>query len=69
MQKKQKSVLDIYKDFYNNKYIKFDLTNGGNKFVCRNNKDHTVYSLSHGDIGSIRKCQYIRDQKDKIFIY
>ena len=67
-EKEKKSVLDIYKDFYNNKTIEFDLTNNGNKFVCRNNKDHTVYSLSHGDIGSIRKCQFIRNENDKIFI-
>ena len=67
-EKQKLSVLDIYKDFYNNKTIEFDLTNNGNKFVCRNNKDHSVYSLKHGGIGSIRKCQFIRNENDKIFI-
>ena len=37
------SVLDSYKRFYNNETIKFDLTNNGNKFVCRNHKNHSVY--------------------------
>ena len=36
------SVLDLFKQLYGNKTIKFDLINGGNKFVCRNNKDHTI---------------------------
>ena len=39
-------VLDVYKKLYNNKEIKFDLTNDGNKFVCRNNKDQTVSNVS-----------------------
>ena len=62
------SGLDMYKDFYNNKTIEFDLTNGGNKFMCRSNKDHSVYSLNYGGIGSTRKCQFIREQNNKIFI-
>ena len=36
------SVLDSFKQLYDNKTIKFDVTNDGNKFVCRNNKDHTI---------------------------
>ena len=58
------SVLAIYKKLYNNAAIKFDLTNGGNKFVCRNNKDHTIPNASD----FIRKCQYIRDESDKFYI-
>ena len=58
------SVLDIYKKLYNNEVIKFDLTNDGNKFVCRNNKDHTISNVSD----FTRRCQYIRDDINKIFI-
>ena len=54
----------MYTKLFNNKAIKFDLTNGGNKFVCRNNKDHTIPNVSD----FIRKCQYIRDESDK-FLY
>ena len=32
------SVLGLFKQLYDNKTIKFDLPNDGNKFVCRNNK-------------------------------
>ena len=58
------SVLDIYKKLYNNEVIKFDLTNDGNKFACRNNKDYTISNVSD----FTRKCQYIRDESDKFFI-
>ena len=58
------SALDLFKQLYDNKTIKFDLTNDGNKFVCRNNKDHTISNVSD----FIRKCQYIRDESDKFFI-
>ena len=58
------SVLDLFKQLYGNKAIKFDLTNDGNKFVCRNNKDHTISNVSD----FTRKCQYIRDDSDKFFI-
>ena len=40
------TVLDVYKTLYNNEVIKFDLTNDGNKFVCRNNRDCTVSNVS-----------------------
>ena len=58
------TVLDVYTTLFNNKAIKFDLTNDGNKFVCRNNKDHTISNVS----GFTRKCQYIRDESGKFFI-
>ena len=58
------SVLDLFKQLYGNGTNKFDLTNGGNKFVCRNNKDHTISNVS----GFTRKCQHIRDESDKFFI-
>ena len=57
-------VLDVDKQLYNNKYIKFDFTNDGNKFVCKNNKDYTVSNVSY----FTRTCQYIRDENDKVFI-
>ena len=58
------SVLDVYKKLYDNKYITFDLTNDGNKFVCRNNKDYSISNVSD----FTRKCQYIKDKEDKIDI-
>ena len=58
------TVLDVYTKLFNNKTIKFDLTNGGNKFVCRNNKDHTISNVSD----FARKRQYTRDESDKFFI-
>ena len=58
------TVLYIYKKLYNNEVIKFDLTNDGNKFVCRNNKDHTISNVTD----FTRRCQYIRDESDKFFI-
>ena len=51
----------MYTKLFNNKTIKFDLTNDGNTFVCRNNKDHTIANVSE----FTRKCQYIRDESDK----
>ena len=32
-QRKGTTVLDVYKQIFNNKSIKFDLTGGGNKYV------------------------------------
>ena len=58
------SVLGVYKKLYNNGIIKFDLTNDGNKFVCRNNKDYTMSNVSD----FTRRCKYIRDESDKFFI-
>ena len=58
------TVLDMYTQFVNNETIKFDLTNDGNKIVCRNNKDRTMSNVSD----FTRKCQYIRDESDKFFI-
>ena len=58
------SVLGLFKQLYDNKTIKFDLTNDGNKFVCRINKGHTISNVSD----FTRKCQYIRDESDKFFM-
>ena len=58
------SVSGMYTKLFNNKTNKFGLTNGGNKYVCRNNKDHTLSNVSE----FTRKCQYIRDESDKFFI-
>ena len=58
------TVLYICKKLYNNEVIKFDLINDGNEFVCRNNKDHTISNVSD----FTRRCQYIRDERDKFFI-
>ena len=58
------SVLDLFKTLYDNDTIKFDLTNDGNKFVCKSNKDHTIPNVTD----FIRKCQYIRHEGDKFFI-
>ena len=56
--------LYIYEKLYNNEVIKFDLTNDVNKFVCRNNKDHTISNVT----GFTRICQNTRDESDKFFI-
>ena len=58
------SVLGMYKKLYNNEVVKFDLTNDGDGFVCRSNKDHTIPNVSD----FTRKCQYIRDASDKFYI-
>ena len=58
------SVLDVYKKLFNNETVKFDLTNDGNKFVCRNNKEYTISNVSD----FTRNCQYIRDGSDKVII-
>ena len=58
------SVLDLFKQLCDTKTIKFDLANDGNKFVCRNNKGHTISNVSD----FTRKCQYIRDESGKFFI-
>ena len=58
------NVLYVYNNLYKNKSITFDLTNDGNKFVCRNNKDHTISNVSD----FTRRCQYIRYEHGKFFI-
>ena len=58
------SVLDLFKQLYDNTIIKFDLAYDGNKFVCRNNKDHTISNVSD----FTRECQYIRDESDTFYI-
>ena len=58
------TVLDIYKKLKNNEITKLDLTSDGNKFVCRNNKDHTISNVTD----FARRYQYIRDESDKFFI-
>ena len=63
-QKKGIIVSDVYKKFFNNKTIRFDLTNDGNMFVCRNNEDYTISNVSD----FTRKCQYIIDESDEFFI-
>ena len=63
-QNKGITCLDVYKQLFNNKTIKFDLTNGNTKFVCRNNTDYTISHVS----GFTRKCQHIRYESDKFFI-
>ena len=40
------SALDLFKQLYDNRTIKFDLTNDGNKLVCRNNEDHTISNVN-----------------------
>ena len=58
------TALYIYKKLYNNEAIKFDLMNDGNKFACRNNKDHTISNVTD----FTRRCQYTRDGNDKFFM-
>ena len=58
------TVLDIYKSLYEGKLFKFDLTNQGTKFVCKNNKDHTISNVTD----FTRTTKFIRESEDKIFI-
>ena len=59
------SVLYVFKQLFKNKCIKFDSTNDGNKFACRNNNDYTIPNVTY----FTRTCQHIRDESDKFFIY
>ena len=45
-QTNNKSVLYVYKRLYDNDSITLDLTNEGNTFVCKHDKDHTVPNVS-----------------------
>ena len=58
------SVLDLFEQSYDNRTIKFDSTNDGNKLVCRYIKGHTVSNVSD----FARKCKHIRDGSDKFLI-
>ena len=57
------SVLDLFKQLYDNKPIQFDLTNEGNQLVCKSNKDHTISNVTF----FTRRCQYIRNESDKLY--
>ena len=62
------TVVELYEKLYNNEMIEFDLTNDGDKFVCRNNKDHTVSNLRKGASGSTRKAKFIRNGNHKSYM-
>ena len=62
--KKKITVLDIYKRLYEGEPFKFDLTNQGTKFVCKNNKDHTISNVTD----FTRTTKFIRNDDEKIFI-
>ena len=59
------SVLDLYSQLFNGASIEFDLINGNNKCVFRNNKDHTVKSLCEGQKGTTRTCKFVRNENNK----
>ena len=65
---KEMSVLDVYKELYDNKSIRTDLTNQSTKCVFRNTPEHNVKSLSYGDKGTTRTCQFIRPPEHKTCI-
>ena len=58
------TVLDIYKRLYEGEPFKFDLTNQGTTFVCKNNKDHTISNVTEFP----RTAKFIRNDEDKIYI-
>ena len=58
------TVLDVYTKLFNNKTVKLDLTNDNTKIIYRNNKDYTISNVSD----FTRKCKYIRDESDKLFL-
>ena len=60
------SVLELYSQLFDGVSIELDLTNGNNKFVFRNNKDHTVKYLYEGQKGTTITCKFIRNENHKI---
>ena len=60
------SVLDLYSQLFNGVSIGFGLTNGNNKCVFRDNKDHTVIYLYEGQKGTTRTCKIVRNENCKI---
>ena len=58
------TVLDILKSLYKGDVIEFDLTNDLTKFVCGNNKDHTVSNVTK----FTRTTKCVRDANGKLFI-
>ena len=58
------TVLDMYNKLYEGEAITFDLANDLTKFVCRNNKDHTVSNVTKLST----TAKHIRDENDKIVI-
>ena len=53
----------IYIKLYNGEIIKFDLTNDGHKFVCKNNKDYTVSNVSE-----FTRTTKFTNNSEKVFI-
>ena len=62
------SVLEIYSQLFDGVSLGFDLTNGNNKCVFRNNKDHTVKFLFEGQKGTTRTGEFVRIANNKIVI-
>ena len=62
------TVLYVYNELCDNKSIKIDLTNQNTKYVFRNTPEHNVKSLSYGDKGTTRTCQFISPPEHKLFI-
>ena len=60
------SVLEIYSQLFDGRSVEFDLTNGNNKCVFRNNKDHTICSLYEGEKGTTRTCKFVGNENGKI---
>ena len=58
------TALDMYNKLNEGEAITFDLTNGLTKFVCKNNKDHTISNVTT----FTRTTKYIRNPENKIFI-
>ena len=54
----------MYNKLYEGEAITFDLANDLTKFVCRNNKDHTVSNVTKLST----TAKHIRDENDKIVI-
>ena len=64
MKHPKNTVLDIYRRLYEGEPFKFDLTNQGTKFVCKNNKDHTISNVTD----FTRTTKFIRYDDDQILI-
>ena len=54
------SVFYVYKEVYDNKSIKIDVTSHSNTNIFGNTPEHNVKSLFYGDKGTTRICQLMR---------
>ena len=62
------SVPELYSQLFDGMHIEFDVPNGNNTSVFRNNIYHTVSSLYEGQTGTTRTCKFVRNANYTIVI-